>query len=109
MNRMRRHTPSHNRVHPEIFINFESHYSEIIDLVNNYRNAIGDESYLSILRTALDDVEERIAEALRLKTLVVRSHFYGRNRLYGKYKRLIFILRAIQSNVLECMYDYDGN
>ncbi|KAF5872081.1 uncharacterized protein Bfra_009110 [Botrytis fragariae] len=106
---MPRYTPSHNLVPPEIFIDFESHYRELYELVLHYRNALGGESILSILRAALDDVVERIEEALRLKTLVVRCHFYGRLRLRGKYKQLLRTLRAIQSDLLECMYDYDGN
>ncbi|THV45176.1 hypothetical protein BGAL_0521g00100 [Botrytis galanthina] len=106
---MPRYTPSHNVVHPEIFIDFESHYRELYDLVLHYRNALANDSILGILRSALDDVVVRIEEALRLKTLVVRCHFYGRSRLRGKYKQLIRTLRAIQTDLLECMYNYDGN
>ncbi|TGO18180.1 hypothetical protein BPAE_0394g00040 [Botrytis paeoniae] len=106
---MPHYTPSHNLVPPEIFIDFESHYSELYELVLHYRNALGSDSILSILRIALDDVVERTEEALRLKNLVVRCHFYGRLRLRGKYKQLLRTLRAIQTDLLECMYNYDGN
>ncbi|KAF7911419.1 uncharacterized protein EAF01_002926 [Botrytis porri] len=106
---MPRYTPTHNVVPPEIFIDFESHYHELYDLVVHYRDALASDSILSILRSALDDVVERIEEALRLKTLVVRCRFFGRNRLHRKYKQLLYTLRAIQADLLECMYDYDGN
>ncbi|KAF7943882.1 uncharacterized protein EAE97_005952 [Botrytis byssoidea] len=103
------YTPSHNVVHPEIFIDFESHYRELYELVLHYRNVLGNDSILGILRSALDDVDTRIEDALRLKTLVVRCHFYGRPRLRGMYKQLIRTLRAIHADLLECMYIYDGN
>ncbi|KAF7919794.1 hypothetical protein BELL_1075g00030 [Botrytis elliptica] len=106
---MPRYTPSHNVVPPEIFIDFESHYRELYELVVHYRDALGNDSILGILRTALDDVVARIEEALRLKTLVTRCHFYGRTRIRGKYKQLLLTLRAIQADLLECMYIYDGN
>ncbi|KAK6612757.1 hypothetical protein H4I96_01970, partial [Botrytis cinerea] len=93
----------------EIFINFQSHNHDLDNLVLHYRNAIDSASFLSILHSTLAEVARRMEEILRLKTLLMRCHFDGRLRLRGKYKRLINKMRGIQTDLLGCLYCYDGN
>ncbi|TEY37797.1 hypothetical protein BOTCAL_0507g00100 [Botryotinia calthae] len=105
-----RHRPfHHNQAPSEIFINFQSHNHDLNNLVLHYRNAIDSASFLSILHSSLAEVAQRIEEILRLKTILMRCHFDGRLRLRGKYKRLINKMRAIQTDLLGCLYRYDGN